>query len=273
MIGYFEFERVELDSLEYLRKMQVKELKCQVQDFIEEGIVTYKADCMRILAKGEDVGYACIGTYEYYKDIILEYYLIDKNRVYAEELLKQIAKDYGCKGWFVNSQDFFALPIMLDSRLPFEINGYIFEIDNTEKVDYKLGQGLSFETTGRIELQEVYELIIQDDFYTGGGIETVEEKIAKEILYSLRLDGRLIGVGFAGILKRTPGYADIAMIIDPHDRQKGWGTFILKALINQCRLQNIIPTACCDVNNNISRRTLQKAGFYLDGCMLLVRIE
>jgi FR47-like protein. len=52
------------------------------------------------------------------------------------------------------------------------------------------------------------------------------------------------------------------------ERNKGWGVVLVKALINKSRLLNIIPTAVCEVNNITSRKTLQKAGFHLDGCIL-----
>ena len=273
MLECFEFEKVEPGSLEYLREMQLIELRGYVQDFIEEGIITYKAIFVRVAIEKKTIGYACIGTYEYYKDIILEFYLVNKYRSYSGKVLKQLSSFYGCKRCFVNSQDFFLLPLLLDLRLSFEINGFIFEVDNSTDMDYKFEQDVSFEVTKKEELQEVYELIIQDDFYTGGGIETVELRLAVNELYSLIVGGRLIGVGFISILKRTPGYADIAMIIEKKERQKGWGTLMLRNLMHKCKLQNIIPIASCDKKNEISRRTLHKAGFYLVGCMLLAKIE
>ena len=273
MPEYIDFETVGIDELKNLRKAQVAVLKGQVQDYIEEGIVTYGSTCLRILAGGEEAGYACIGTYEYYKDIILEYYLTEKHRAHAGDILGRLAEGYGCRGWFVNSHDFFALPAMLDLKLPFEIKGYILSIGGAENAEYELAPGVTFGVAARTELQEIYDLIVRDGFYTGGGVETVEARIAEEELYSLRLDGRLIGVGFVSILKRTPEYPDTAVIIDPAERRKGWGTLLLKALIHRSALRNLAPTACCDAGNVISRRTLQGAGFFLDGCLLLARVE
>lgn len=270
---HFTFEKVEPSSVDHLRKIQLKELKGPVQDFIEEGIVTYKADFVRILKEKELIGYACIGTYEYYKDIVLEYFIFSKYRSNAGVIIRQLARHYKCKEWFVNTHDFFALPVMLDLRLPFEINAYKFANDESTNVDHEFDSNVLFEVTKFEELEEVYKLIMQDGFYTGGGIETLIPRIEVEELYSLRKNGRLIGIGFIGVLKRTPTYADIAMIIDRNERNKGYGVLIVKALISSCRLLNFTPTAVCDVNNLASRTTLQKAGFYLDGCILLSRFE
>lgn len=73
---------------------------------------------------------------------------------------------------------------------------------------------MTLEITKPEELKEVYQLIIQDGFYTGGSIETLIPRIEVKELYSLREDQKLIGVGFIDVLLRTPTYADIAMIID-----------------------------------------------------------
>jgi predicted acetyltransferase len=184
-----------------------------------------------------------------------------------------LARHYKCKEWFVNTNDYFSLPVMLDLRLPFEINAYKFAIDESTNVNYEFDSNITMDVTKLEELEEVYKLIMQDDFYSGGGIETLKPRIEVEELYSLRIDRRFIGIGFIGVLKRTPTYADIAMIIDRNERHKGYGILIVKALISRCRLLNITPTAVCGVNNLISRTTLQKASFYLDGCILLSRFE
>jgi predicted acetyltransferase len=242
----FTFEKVNPYSVEHFREMQLNELKGPVQDSIEEGIITYKADFVRILKEKELIGYACIGTYEYYKDIILDYFIISKYRSNAGTIIEQLARYYKCKEWLVNTHDFFALPVMLDLRLPFEIDAYKFANDESTNVDYEFNSNEKLEVTKLEELEEVYKLIVQDDFYSGGEIETLKPRIEVEELYSLRIDGRLIGIGFIGVLKRTPTYADIAMIIDRNERHKGYGVLIVKALINRCKLLNITPTAVCD---------------------------
>lgn len=272
MIESFQFEKMNPIALEELRIMQLKDLKAQIQDPIEEAIVTYKADFIGIVREGETVGYACIGTYEEYKETILEYYLIPRYRRCSSDILMKLAKLSGCTRWIVNTQDFFALPVMLDLGLKFEISGYIFAFDSSKDLSFDFEEGISFETTRISEFKEVYEMIMQDDFYTGGDIETVKARIIEEELYSLKRDGRLIGVGFVDILKRTPRFADIAMIIDCNERGKGLGTLLVKALISESKVRNIIPTALTGVSNKISRSTLQKAGFHLDGCTLQVQI-
>ncbi|MCL2322749.1 MAG: GNAT family N-acetyltransferase, partial [Oscillospiraceae bacterium] len=115
--------------------------------------------------------------------------------------------------------------------------------------------------------------IMQDGFYTGGDINSLFPIITANEMYSLKKNDRLIGAGFIGVSKRTPGYADIAMIIDKENRHNGYGVLIVKVLVAKCRLLNLIPTAVCDVTNLASRKVLQKAGFHLDGCLLLAQVD
>lgn len=58
----------------------------------EEGIITYNADFVKISSRKEAAGYACIGTYDHYKDITLEYYLISKYRANSADVIRQLIK-------------------------------------------------------------------------------------------------------------------------------------------------------------------------------------
>lgn len=272
MSDYF-FEIVDPTDLQYLRDMQVKELRGTAQDGTEEGIVTYRAHFVRIMKSKEIVGYTCIGTYDFYKDMILEFYLISQYRIDAADIIKQIIKIYKCRQWLVSTHDFFAFPIMLDLQLTYKIDAYKFAIDDSMKIEPKLGSEITIEVTTPEEIYEAYPLIMQDGFYTGGDINSLFPIISANEMYSLRKNDQLIGIGFIGASKRTPSYADIAMIIDRENRRNGYGVLLVSALVAKCRLLNLIPTAVCDVKNLASRKVLQEVGFYLDGCLLLAQVD
>ena len=135
-----------------------------------------------------------------------------------------------------------------------------------------MGSELTVEVTASEEIDEVFQLIMQDGFYSGGDINSLSPTIADNEVYSMRKNGKLVGVGFVGQSKRTASYADVAMIIDSENRRNGYGILIVKILVTKCRRMKLIPTAVCDVKNLASRKTLQKAGFYLDGCLLLAQV-
>jgi RimJ/RimL family protein N-acetyltransferase len=260
------FNKVDTSELTDLRSKYLNDLKGPVLDAFEESIETYNADFVRIAQGSQTIGYACIGTHGDFNGYILEYYIIGSHRTDAGSIIMKLAAQYHCKGWYVNTHDHFALPVMIGLRLRYEIDAYTFAIDSG--ADWLLEKNITVETTQPTELQEAYALVMQDGFYTGGGIEALASCIQGGEVYSLRTCGRLAGIGFVTAMSRTPAYAEIAMIIDKAERQNGLGVLLVKALIHQSLLPGLIPAAVCDVRNTASRKTLEKAGFYLNGCIL-----
>ena len=62
------------------------------------------------------------------------------------------------------------------------------------------------------------------------------------------------------------------MIIDKRYRLKGLGACLVTRLVQISLDKDLIPTALTSPRNTASRRTLEKCGFHLDGCMLLARL-
>jgi len=271
MTGY-QLEIADAAEMQPLRAMQANELRGPAQDGTEEGILTYRADFVKIECR-EAAGYACIGTYERYQGVILEYFLLHQYRVDAVSIIKEIIRQFHCTQWLVNTQDFFAFPVMLDARLEYEIDAYLFAIDDSIDVPSERPPDIWVDITTLGELAEVYPLLMQDGFYTGGDMNSLLPFIAQNEMYTMRKGGALIGAGFAGVCKRTPQYADIAMIIDRGHRRSGYGALLVKTLIERCRSRELIPTAVCDVKNFASRSALQRAGFSLSGCLLAARVD
>jgi GNAT superfamily N-acetyltransferase len=76
----------------------------------------------------------------------------------------------------------------------------------------------------------------------------------------LSVDGQPAGNG--GILFHyNPPYGDIYMEIDEPFRRRGFGAYLVQELKRLAYELGSIPAARCNVNNRISRKTLQKAGF------------
>jgi GNAT superfamily N-acetyltransferase len=76
----------------------------------------------------------------------------------------------------------------------------------------------------------------------------------------LRVDGQPAGNG--GILFHyNPPYGDIYMEIDEPFRGRGLGAYLVQELKRLAYELGSIPAARCNVNNRVSRKTLQKAGF------------
>jgi GNAT superfamily N-acetyltransferase len=275
MIDY-EFQRTSLKELESLRQMQVSDLRAQAHDPLEERIDLAAPACLKIQFAGKDVGYAIIDDKAEVGITLLEFYLVISQRKNAKGVFTELIRSYHCRYWLVNTQDSFALPLMLENGLSYELDGYIFSLDsrkyeNSTQAD-ELHARPGLELAKLEDLNQTYTLVMQDGFYTGGGPEALAVRIKNEEIYLLRSEGALIGVGFVSPLVRTPRYADIAMIIDRPYRKKGFASYLVSQLVQVSFQKNLIPTALTSTQNIASRKTLEKCGFYLDGGILLAKI-
>lgn len=265
----YKFIRVSLDELEPLRQMQTCDLKGQVFDPLEERITLTDSVCLKIQYDGKDIGYAIMDEKAEEGILLLEFYLLVSHRKNASRVLSELVELFHCNNWFVNSQDTFALPLMLESGFPYELDGYIFSVDRQRYEKGNQAGEIGLELASPKDLNDTYQLIMQDGFFTGGGEKALAFRIKNEEIYLLRLEGALIGAGFVSPLVRTPRYADIAMIIDGEHRRKGFACYLVSQLVQISYMKNLIPTALTSPQNVASRKTLERCGFYLDGCMLL----
>jgi GNAT superfamily N-acetyltransferase len=266
------FQRAALSDLESLRKYQVLNLKGQVYDPLEERIELTSPSCLIIRNAEVEAGYAILEDEDPKVITLLEFFLVPAHRKHARSVFDTLVRLFHCNAWFVNSQDSFALPLLLELGLSYELDGYLF---STEKIDSESTHApneihLNLATTG--DLDSTYELIMQDGFYTGNGRTGLAVRIKNGEIYLLRLQDQLIGVGFVPPLGRTSRYADIAMIIDGRHRRQGFAVQLVKQLLQISLNKGLVPTALTSPQNIASRRTLERCGFFIDGCMLLAKI-
>ena len=269
----YAFQRAVLSDLESLRKYQVLDLKGQVYDPLEEQIELTDPACLKIQNAGKEVGYAILTEKKQKEITLLEFYLVPSQRKHAKLVFDKLVHLFHCGYWFVNSQDSFALPLFLERGLSYELDGYLF---STGKPDYEPAHSPNEVHLNPATLDDVdstYELIMQDGFYSGNGRTALDVRIKNGEIYLLRSQDILIGVGFVSPLGRTPCYADIAMIIDGRHRMRGFAVQLVKQLIQISLNKGLIPTALTSPQNIASRRTLEKCGFFIDGCMLLAKIN
>jgi GNAT superfamily N-acetyltransferase len=267
----YRFCRAALHDLQSLRQLQTFDLKGQVHDPLEERIELAEPNCLRIRLAGRDVGYAILDETWKIRRTILEYYLAPSSRRDAKLVLGELIRKFHSRYWFVNSQDSFALPLLLECGWPYELDGYLFSIERPASVKGENAETIGIARAIPNDLESTYRLIMQDGFFTGNGRKALAIRIRNGEIYLLRSDGELIGVGFVSPLARTPSYADIAMIIDNQHRGQGFGFHLVSQLIQISFEKGLIPTALTSPKNIASRRTLEKCGFHLDGCMLLAK--
>lgn len=90
--------------------------------------------------------------------------------------------------------------------------------------------------------------------------------------YVLELAGEIVATG-GFLLHYNLPFADLYMDVKETHRHKGFGTYILQELKKECYRSGRVPAARCNIQNQASKATLQKAGFKVIGYMLLGKVK
>lgn len=88
-----------------------------------------------------------------------------------------------------------------------------------------------------------------------------------------RLEWRGETVGKGGLLFHyNPPFGDVWMEVDAAVRQRGLGAWLVRQLKRECRELGQVPAARCAPDNVASVRTLQRAGFWPVGHILIGKL-
>jgi GNAT superfamily N-acetyltransferase len=88
----------------------------------------------------------------------------------------------------------------------------------------------------------------------------------------LENDGAVIATG--GFLTHyNPPYGDLYMEVLDSQRQRGFGSYLIQELKKVCYAAGKVPAARCGIDNQASRRTLEKAGMLACGHLLTGRLR
>jgi GNAT superfamily N-acetyltransferase len=92
-------------------------------------------------------------------------------------------------------------------------------------------------------------------------------QLDEEAAWVVTLNGDIAGAGGVLFHYNRP-YGDVYMAIGEPFRRKGLGAYLVQELKAACRKGGSVPAARCNVNNKLSRRTLQRAGFVPCGALI-----
>jgi len=180
------------------------------------------------------------------RDAVFEFYLTPPFRKTANLIFKEFAAISGATLIECQSND-----LLLVSML------------------YEFAQNINAEAI-------LFEDDLQTDLFIPGVIFTRDpEAITTEYEdggYFLEQGGEVIGNGGLMLNYNKP-YADIYMEVKEPFRRKGFGSLIVQELKKVCYQTGKVPAARCNINNQVSKATLLKAGFKVCGAMLKGEIK
>lgn len=256
---------VDLHLLDGLRSRQAEELRGPVQAWDEADLADSGALHIGLHLEGALRGYASYGPEdERGQRHLLEIFVEPGSRRHALPFLRNVLSWIPPGSWRVSSYDRFALSLALGAGFQLNrTNALLWSYDGEPGPPPALEY--DFVPARTADLDRMRPVLREDDFYTADWSRLPAEIARGWWHLLLSPGGTLVGIGYYEPLARTPAYADVGMVVSGEWRGRGFGSSILRRLVRRCREQGLEPVATCAFTNEISRRTLQKAGFYAYG--------
>jgi len=174
------------------------------------------------------------------KPTILEFYVLPAHRGRAFDLFETFVETSGARHMEIQSSDLL-LAAMLHT--------YARDV-SSESIVFQDGLTTALTANGAVlePMTSDEEIRCAIAERAGGG------------QWLLKVEGRQAGNG--GILFHyNPPYGDVYMEVDEPFRGRGLGAYLVQELKRLAYELGSIPAARCNVDNRVSRKTLQKAGF------------
>lgn len=186
--------------------------------------------------------------------LITQFCLHDGFKRYGQPIFQRIKKMESVRRAFVPTCDEFYLSHALEEHRDFACQAYFFQ--HSESGAPSLDRAdLSFRQAHADDVELIRQL--SDDF-----VEPVEEHVQQGELFINEKGDECAGIGVMIRNKFCLGYAAIGMFTVESFRNTGVGTATIQFLIQECKRQQIQPTAGCAYYNHLSKKTLEKAGMF-----------
>ncbi|HEX2629611.1 MAG TPA: GNAT family N-acetyltransferase [Chitinophagaceae bacterium] len=237
----FTVTKTTLDDIRDMRASFLQELNAQ---FVCDKCHYYGwSDDYVFMTDDIKIGYGCVwGTNKRQdRDCIFEFYLLPRYRIHDTACFEQLARTSGAVYAEVQTNDSNLAPLFFRYTNNIKAEAVLFEEDKET----------SLHVTGAI----FREKIIADN---------IEDNDTKHVA---EYNGEVAGSGGLMLNYNHP-YADIYMDIKEPFRGKGLGGFLVQELKKEAYRLGRVPAARCNIDNSISRATLQKAGLRICGYRL-----
>ena len=230
-----------LSDVAAMRDQYRNEMNCQiVHDSIHARAGWSKEYLLEM--KGNAVGYGSLAVAGPWTEThtLYEFYVIEERRQQLFALFEALLAN--CNALKIETQT-------NDALLTVMLNTYARNIQ-AEAILFRDGfetalqpEGASFRARTAKDVEQLKALELDD----GAG-------------WVVAWNGEIAGAG--GVLYHyNRPYGDVYMKIAESFRRKGFGAYLVQELKRECRDSGSAPAARCNVRNEASRKTLQKAGF------------
>lgn len=247
--------------MELLKRGRMEEIGSSRDDYLDsllEPMELYlemlgkDASPYEVRSEGKELAYAVADD----NGVLYEFHVLHENLTWAREIFQKVLKDLSIRKAYCQSFDHLYLSMCMIHSGERRVIGHCFR-------ERRITEAPEIELEERTAVIEDLDLIIKnrEEIFEDNEVADIPFYINKG---SIRIfetaDGDFIGYG---LINRTiPGrdWFDIGMYVHPDHRKRGYGTYILHRMMDICDRNGWRPVAGCSIENEPSRRTLEKAG-------------
>ncbi|MFW3147141.1 MAG: GNAT family N-acetyltransferase [Thermoplasmatota archaeon] len=190
---------------------------------------------------------------------LLEFHLRSEHVPDASEIFGTVLRELNVKKAVCQSFDHLFLSQCILHKKRMKVMGYLFRemIAPEEPIEDK---GLAFRTAGSEDLGLIEKF--RDGIFDDNEVKEIPYWIKKGSIMIFECGGNeFIGYGIFNRTVKEKEWYDVGMYVSPRHRKKGFGAYIVDRMIKHVEGMGGVPNAGCDVNNEASKRTLERAGF------------
>ena len=234
-----------MDDVLPLRELHRQEMNCQIinDSFPRRGL----SDPYLLTVDGHPAGYGLMAT-KYHPDTLTEFYTFPDHRSAALPLFHRLLAVSRAKKIRAQTNDRLLLLMLYDCATRIRSEAILFEDAFTSHLTCPEGALKAVTAADRSRL--------------------AEQQLGPDNQWMIESDGVPVAAGQL-LFHYNPPYADLAMEVHEGYRRRGLGSYLVQELKRIAYEIGKRPAARCNVENEASRRTLQKAGLLPCGRVLL----
>jgi len=239
-----------LDAISDLRGAYLDGLLEAQELYVE--LMVRRARVYVLEAQGVRMGYFLLGE----DGALLEYYVIRDHLERMDAILGMLIKKFSIRKALCKSFDHSLLSCCAGCQKEVRVIGIHFR-EYEEKPASRVVKGVSARPA-RLE-DEGYIIAINEEVFDHD--HEVREYIETGQVLVFEKDAERIGFGiFARVIAGRPEF-DIGMLVERKFRRQRYGETIIRYLVDHCQRNGWRAVCGCAIENEASRRCLEKAGF------------
>jgi len=249
-IGQLTIDESTLDEICDLRGAYLDGLLEAQELYLE--LLVRRARVFVLKSQERRIGYFLLGE----DGTLLEYFVTREHLERMDAILGMLIEQFAIRKALCKSFDHSLLSCCSGYQTGMKAIGIHFR-ERQEKPASRVVEGVSCRPA-RLEDEEpiiaINEAVFDQD-------EEVREYIEAGQVLVFEKDAEMAGFGiFARVIAGRPEF-DIGMLVARKFRRQGYGEYIIRLLADFCQRNGWRPVCGCAIENEASRRCLEKAGF------------